>query len=378
MTPITLIITVAFGLESVLKDELKALGFKNLKASDGRVECAAVFDDIARLNLNLRVADRVLLKLAEYKAVDFDQFFDPVAELPWERWIPAESKMTVVGYSAKSKLASVRTCQSMIKKAVLTRLAQALKVSSFPETGHEFIIHFSVYKDVVVLSLDSTGFALNRRGYREHSGPTPIKETLAVGLLHFSGWQPGEVLIDPMCGSGTFLIEAALKARQKAPGLLREFACEHWPFLSPDIWPRARQEAHAATLPSQQPLLFGYDSEPARVKDAKINARRAGVNDDIVFECRPVSELVLDSDTGTLITNPPYGIKMEVHELAGIYADLNRMMTGKSGWRMLVVTADTGFPKHMTFARPAKIRKLYNGTLPVGVYYYESSKGGKG
>ena len=371
MNTIKLIATTAFGLEAVLRQELEALGFKDLKTTDGRIEFPADFSDIPKANLWLRSADRVLLKLAEFTATDFDQLFDPVGDLPWERWIPKDGKITVVGKSAKSKLMSVRTCQSMIKKAVIKRLQPKYKVDRFSESGSEFIINFSIFKDVVQLTLDTTGPGLHRRGYRTHAGEVPMKETLAAALILLSSWDQNKILIDPMCGSGTILIEAALMARNIAPGLNREFISEHWAFLDQKLWKEARAWAKKSIRPSGEVKMFGFDSDNERILNGKGNAKRAGVQDDIVFKRQDLADWQIEQEAGVVITNPPYGLKLSPDtDLVPLYTALNRVLESKKQWAFYIITADTDFPQHFKRSRPDKIRKLYNGPIEVSYFQY--------
>jgi putative N6-adenine-specific DNA methylase len=371
MNTIKLIVTTAFGLEAVLRQELENLGFKDLKTTDGRIEFPADFSDIPKANFWLRSADRVLLKLAEFTATDFDQLFDPVCDLPWERWIPKDGKITVVGKSAKSKLMSVRTCQSMIKKAVIKRLQPKYKVDRFSESGPEFIISFSIFKDVVQLTLDTTGPGLNRRGYRTHAGEVPMKETLAAALILLSNWNQEKILIDPMCGSGTILIEAALMARNIAPGLNREFISEHWAFLDKKLWKEARAWAKKAIRASGEVKIFGYDVDTERIKDGQGNAKRAGVQNDIIFKRQDIADFQVEQERGVVITNPPYGLKLEPgSDLVPLYTALDRVLGTKNSWALYIITADSNFPQYFKRSRPDKIRKLYNGPVEVSYFQY--------
>ncbi|MCA9401603.1 MAG: class I SAM-dependent RNA methyltransferase [Candidatus Omnitrophica bacterium] len=372
---IELIVTTTFGLEAVVKKELQGLGFKDFTVSDGRLEIKAKLEDIPRLNLWLRSADRVLLKLTQYPAKDFDQFFDPIVELPWEDWIPKDAKMTVVGKSVKSQLASVRTCQKMVKRAVINRMKEKYQVKTFPETGDEFVIGFSIFKDVVQITLDSTGPGLNKRGYRKFPGKVPLKETLAAALVQLSTYEAGKTLLDPMCGSGTILIEAAMMKRNIAPGLKRSFASEHWPFLKKSFWEMARKNAREAQKGHESQKLIGCDSNQQAVREATMNAEKAGVAEEILFLHKDVSRIEQSVAADLVITNPPYGIKLsEISEVTALYALMDHAFQTWQNTEFYVITADRHFPKHFRKnIRPHKIRKLYNGTIETQLYQYLST-----
>ncbi|HEY54343.1 MAG TPA: class I SAM-dependent RNA methyltransferase, partial [Caldilineae bacterium] len=360
--PVTLIATTAFGLERVVKNEVKALGFEQIKVSEGRIEFEASVADIPTANLWLRSADRVLLKLGEFRAVTFDELFEQTKALPWEAWITADGQFTVTGKAVKSTLGSVRACQSIVKKAVVERLKTAYHVDWFPETGAAFTIQVSMLKDVALLTIDTSGAGLHKRGYRAMSGQAPLKETLAAALVQLSFWNRDRLLIDPMCGSGTILIEAALIGRNIAPGLKRSFASEQWPAPGPDAWRAARRAATEAILPAGELQIFGYDIEEEYVQASRINARHAGVGQDIVFEQKDVRDLWIDRQYGVLISNPPYGKRMsEFQEMNQIYIALHKTFRKKKGWSLYILTADEMFPKYFKRAWPDRTRKLFNG-----------------
>lgn len=375
MPNVTLIAVSAFGLEAILKKEVLDLGFSVQSVSDGRVEFTADLTDIPKANLWLRTATRVVLKLAEFKATDFDQLFDNTKAVAWEQWLTEDAKITVTGKSVKSQLRSVRSNQSMVKKAVIERLKKTYKTQWFKETGAEFIIQIAVFKDTALLTLDTSGSGLHMRGYRAQTGEAPLKETLAAALILLSSWDQKEPLLDPMAGSGTILIEAAMMARNIAPGLNREFAAEHWPAIKPKVWREAREAARAAIRPGGTVNITGYDLDAARIKDARKNARNAGVGEDIVFTQRDVQDLVLDKPSGVLISNPPYGIKVgHDADLQPLYDHLSAALDGKTGWAFYIFTADKHFPKNFRLRRPDKIRKLYNGPIEAWFYQYFKQK----
>jgi len=371
MSKITLIAISTFGLESVVKRELNALGFENLKISNGKVEFEAEIEDIPKANLWLRSADRVLLKMGQFQAHTFDELFEGAKALPWEKWITEDGKFTVTGTSVKSTLGSVRACQSIVKKAVVERLKDKYAVEWFDETGPEFTIKVALLKDVVLLTLDTSGSGLNRRGYRSQAGKAALKETLAAALVQLSFWDRERSLIDPMCGSGTILIEAAMIARNMAPGLRRNFASEKWPAIRQRAWDLARGDAKQAVIKDAELQLFGYDIDETMIKISKANARAAGVEHDIVFAQKDVKDLWIDKQYGIVISNPPYGIKLGGYQaLNQIYIALHKMFYKKRGWSLYILTADKKFPDYFKRAWPDRTRKLYNGNIEVNYYQY--------
>ncbi len=375
MESITLIATATFGLEMLVKHEVKALGFALTQVSNGQVAFAATLADIPQANLWLRCADRVLLKMGEFTAVSFDDLFEQTKAIPWETLITKDGQFTVNAKSVKSTLRSARTCQSIVKKAVVERLKEAYDIDWFPETGPEFTIQVSLLKDVAQLTIDTSGDGLHKRGYRAEAGEAPLKETLAAGLVQLSFWRKERLLIDPMCGAGTILIEAAMIGRNIAPGLRRPFASERWPAIPPEAWQEARQQAEAAQTAGGDMQLFGYDIDPESVATAQSNAQIAGVADDIVFAQQDVQDLWIDQQYGILISNPPYGLRMSSYkELNEIYIALHKMFRKKKGWSVYILTADKMFPKYFKRARPDRVRKLYNGRIEVNYYQYYGEK----
>ena len=372
---VTLIATAKFGLETLVKQEVLALGFTEVVVSDGRIEFNATLTDIPKANLWLRCADRVLLKMDEFQAHTFDDLFEQTKALPWEEWITPDGKFTVNARSVKSVLKSGRSCQSIVKKAVVERLKSAYQLDWFPETGAEFTIQLALVRNSALLTLDTSGAGLHKRGYRAEAGEAPLKETFAAGLVKLSRWQPDRLLIDPMCGSGTILIEAALMGRNIAPGLQRSFAAEGWPAIPAEAWQTARQEAQATILPSDSLQLQGSDIDPASIEIACRNAQKAGVAEDIVFAAKDVKKLWIDREFGTMITNPPYGMRLAAYrDLNAIYIALNKMLRKKQGWSLYILTADEKFPQFFKRSRPNRVRKLYNGKIKTNYYQYNASK----
>jgi len=379
MTAITLIATTAFGLESVVKREVQALGFDNLRVKEGRVEFDAELADIPRVNLWLRSADRVLVKMGEFEAHTFDELFEGVRALPWEDWITQDGQFTVLGKGIKSQLGSFRAIQSITKKAVVERLKGAYHTDWFEETGPAYTIRVSLLKDMATLTLDTSGAGLHKRGYRVQTGQAPIKETLAAALVQLSFWRPDRLLIDPMCGSGTILIEAALIGRNVAPGLRRDFASEAWPVIPASAWYLARKEARAAIRPAGEMRIFGYDIDEEAIVGARANAKRAGVGQDIVFEQKDIRDLWIDQQYGILISNFPYGVKLlDYKELNDIYISFNKTFKKKKGWSIYVLTADKMFPRYFKRGRPDRVRKLFNANIEVNYYQYYGERPPRG
>jgi len=371
MSEITLIATTAFGLERVVKGEVLALGFDQIKVSEGRIEFKATINDIPTANLWLRSADRVLLKIGEFKAVTFDELFEQTKALPWETWITKDGKFDVTGKAVKSTLGSVRACQSIVKKAVVERLKAAYHVDWFSETGADYTIQVSMLKDVALLTIDTSGAGLHKRGYREEFIEAPLKETLAAALVQLSFWNKDRLLIDPMCGSGTILIEAAMIGRNIAPGLRRSFASEQWPVIERNVWQKARRAAEEAIQPTAELQVYGYDIDEDSIWACQTNARNAGVADDIIFEQKDIRDLWIDQQYGVMISNPPYGMRMsEYKEMNEIYISIHKTFRKKTGWSLYVLTADEMFPKYFKRAWPDRKRKLYNGNIQVWYYQY--------
>lgn len=371
MKKIRLIVTTMFGLEAVVKRELQGFGFTEFSVADGRIEFTAEVSDIPRLNIGLRTADRVLIKVGEFPALDFGELFDRTKELAWEEWLSDDAKLTLIAKCVRSQLASERSSQSIVHKAVVERLKGKYFIDHLPETGADYTIGVSLLKDVAQLTIDTSGDGLHKRGYRTHKGDVPLRENLAAALVMLSFWDKERLLIDPMCGSGTILIEAAMIARNMAPGLNREFASEHWRCMDSEWWRQARLNAQDAIEKESELQLFGYDIDEERIRDSRINARNAGVDKDIAFALKDVKELWIDKQYGIVITNPPYGVKLgSAKELTPIYVALNQMFKKKTGWSLYVLTADKRFPEFFKRAKPDKVRKLFNGTIEVNYYQY--------
>lgn len=369
MNTIRLIATAAFGLEAVVARELKDLGYPESVVENGRITFDADLMAIPRANLWLRSADRVQLVLGEFEARTFDALFEQTKALPWEDWLTADSQFPVQGKSVKSQLFSVSDCQAIVKKAIVERLKQKYNVQWFAETGPRSSIQVALLKDRVTLTLDTSGAGLHKRGYREEAGDAPIKETLAAALVQLSHWQPGRLLLDPLCGSGTILIEAALIGDNIAPGLTRRFDSEEWPVLGRELWQQARQEASSAI--KDQPMhLQGSDLDDRVIAVARKNADNAGVADKIHFQRRALAEVRSAQKYGVVICNPPYGERLgDSLKIQELHREMGRVFAPWDTWSIYVITSDSGFEKQ--FGRRAdKKRKLYNGRIQCDYYQF--------
>jgi putative N6-adenine-specific DNA methylase len=366
----TLIASARFGLELVIKNELKLLGFKDIKSSNGKVFFRAQLSEIPRANIWLRSADRVFLKMGDFIAETFEELYEQCKALPWEGLIPENGAVIVNAKALKSTLRSDRSCQSIVKKSIVDRLTNKYHLEWLDESGPVFTVDVTIVRDNVLIALDTSGTGLHKRGYRQAAGDAPLKETLAAGLVLLSRWRKKEILIDPMCGSGTIPIEAAMIARNIAPGLQRSFAAEEWSIIDNKVWALTREAAQQEMKNDRDLSIFGYDLDAAGIEDSKNNALHAGVAKDITFEQKDVKELWIDRQFGSMITNPPYGRRMaEYRDLNQIYISLNKTFRRKKGWSIYVLTADSMFPKYFKRPGPDRVRKLYNGRIRV--YYYQ-------
>lgn len=366
MEKVQLIATAAFGLEAVVAREVRQLGFEDLQVENGRVLFRAVPAAIAVCNLWLRSADRVQILVGEFSATTFDQLFEGTRALAWERWIDEDGSFPVVGKSVRSRLFSVPDCQAIVKKAVVERLKQTYRRQWFPETGGRYKVQVALLKDRATLTIDTSGDGLHMRGYRQQTGKAPLRETLAAALVQLSHWQPSRLLLDPLCGSGTILIEAALIGDNIAPGLTRRFAAEDWPALDRELWAEARKKASAAI--EDNPLqLQGSDQDGRVLALARRNADNAGVGNKIHFQRRPLARVSSAKKYGVLITNPPYGQRLE-GEVEELSRELGRVTSSLDTWSLYVLTADNRF-EHCFGRRADKKRKLYNGRILC--YYHQ-------
>ena len=369
-----LIATATFGLENVVARELQQLGYTDCRVSDGRVLFSGDEYDIARCNLWLRSADRILLRVGEFPAPDFGALFDQTTALPWADLLPVDAKFPVKGRCIRSRLHAVPKVQGVTKKAIVESLKKRHNRFRFDEDGAEFVIEVSILKDVAQLTIDTTGPGLHKRGYRSIVGAAPLRETMAAGLIQLSYWNPERPLIDPFCGSGTIPIEAALIGRNIAPGLQRSFAAEEWPWFDRKIWREVRTEARDLRKRALPAPIMAFDHEPGAVRLSRRGATDAGVGGSIRFECQEVSDLRSALEYGCLITNPPYGERLgDNEEVEAVYRVMGSTFAHLDTWSIYVLTSYKGFENH--FGRRAdRRRKLYNGRLECQYYQYQGPR----
>ncbi|MCR5009339.1 MAG: class I SAM-dependent RNA methyltransferase [Clostridia bacterium] len=404
-----IIATSTFGLEAVVKREIEALGYGITDSRNGRLTYKGDLRALVRSNLWLRCADRVYVKMGEFTAKTFDELFRAAEALPWEEWLPVNAHFSVTGSSARSKLHSVPACQSIIEKAIVKRLGGIYGVERFAKNGPVYAVRFMAQKDEFVLMINSSGPGLHDRGYRVKDVPAPIKETMAAAMVSLSFFKPGRFLADPFCGSGTIAIEAAMMARNIAPGLTRKFDCSWWEQIPEELWKEEKAAAYKAMDLDAQFKILASDIDSRAVRAAKKNAEAAGVDDCIDFKVCDVKDLAktvdkyvtqnssaeasghscpaapghsvtgdapaaVDLDRGVIIANPPYGIRIgEAELLPGIYESLRGFLAERPSWSLFLITSDKTFENAM--GRPAdRRRKLYNGDLEVCYFQYYGTK----
>ena len=367
---VTYMIPCLLGLEKLVSDEVKRLGLQDVRTENGRILCRGSMADCARLNINLRCGARVMLVLGQFPALSFEELFQGVRAIPWEDYLPRDAAFPVKGYAISSQLHAVSACQSIIKKAMVERLKDAYGLEQFPETGVKYQVRFSIFKDEAAICLDTSGEGLYKRGYRAVGVEAPLRETLAAALVTLSRYRGRDPFCDPFCGSGTIPIEAALIAKNRAPGLDRRFDAQRWDFLPGQVWMDAADEAQDKEFHGQYDI-WGGDIDPRAVDIARDNARKAGVDDCIRFEVADAAKFRRDSQYGQLVTNPPYGERLlERQEAETLYRDFGHMWERlPDTWRTLVLSSHTEFER--AFGRPAdKKRKLYNGMIKCDVFMY--------
>ena len=363
-----------FGLESVLSGELKRLGFADISVTDGRVEFTGDAEGIARANLNLRTAERVLIVLDSFRAVTFQQLIDGAEKIPFEEYIGKKDAFPVKGWSLNSQLHSVPDCQSIIKKAAVKRLSRKYGVAWLEESGSTVQIQFSINKDIVTIMLDTSGMALHKRGYRKVANLAPIRETLAAGILDIARIYPDTQLYDPFCGSGTFLIEAAYKAKNIAPGIYRRFAAEKWDCMPSKIWQVCREEAIEKIRKDIEFIAFGSDISQDSLEIAEANARRAGIAGLLRLEKMDVKNFTILDRKSLVVTNPPYGERLMTGEdLTQLYRAMGNVFQPSQQTSYYIISSAENFEQ--SFGRKAdKKRKLYNGMLKCNLYQYFAQK----
>lgn len=365
-----------FGTEAVLKREIYDLGYEIKKVEDGRVTFEGDAEAICRSNIFLRTTERILLHVGTFHAETFEELFQGIKSLPWEDYIPLDGKFWVTkATSIRSKLFSTSDIQSIAKKAMVERMKTVYHSQYFEETGDSYPVRISLIKDEVSVTIDTTGTSLHKRGYRLHTAKAPITETLAAALLMLTPWHADRILVDPFCGSGTFPIEAAMMAASIAPGVNRDFLSMGWENLIPKkLWREVREEALDLEDRSVKTDIQGYDLDGEVVKAARENARLAGVEELIHFQRRPVSELHHPKKYGFIITNPPYGERLEEKkDLPPIYGDFCRQFKQLDDWSAYVITSYDGLEKQMG-RKADKVRKIYNGMMKTTFYQFMGPK----
>lgn len=384
MEELEFVIPCLFGLEGLVAEELWRLGLQEVRAENGRIFCRGGLLDLARINLNLRTGERVLVVLGRFSAPSFDALFEGTLALPWERWIPEEGRFPVKGYCLNSALHSVPDCQAIVNKAVATRLGNAYGRNTLPETGALYQVQFAIQKDEAVLMLDTSGAGLYKRGYRAKGVEAPLRETLAAAMVLLSRYRGRDPFCDPFCGSGTIVIEAALIAKNRAPGLSRSFSAQKWERMDSGLWLEAADEAMDLEYDGIYDI-WGGDLDPEAVALAEHNAALAEVEDLVRFQVADAAAFHREEPYGRIVTNPPYGERlMERREAEELYTRFGKAFSAlPEGWRLALLSSHTEFER--TFGRTAdKKRKLYNGMIKCDLFLYEkgrkerSQRSGKG
>ena len=370
MRELELLVPTLFGLEGLCAEELRRLKLPEVAAENGRVRCKAAPADIPRVNLNLRTGERVLLVVGRYRAADFEALFEGCRALPWEEFIPREGAFPVKGHSLNSQLHAVPACQAVLKKAAAARLGEKYGLETLPESGALYQIQFSIMKDTAVLMLDTSGAGLHKRGYRAQGVAAPLRETLAAAMVLLSRYRGRDPLCDPFCGSGTIPIEAALIAKNRAPGLNRSFSAQKWACVDRELWLRAEDEAMDKEFEGDYEI-WGGDLDPAAVELARRNAELAEVDDIVRFEAADARTFHWGGMYGRIVTNPPYGERiMERREAEELYRAFGKAWAKfPETWKLYLLSSHTEFER--TFGKKAdKKRKLYNGMLKCDLFMY--------
>lgn len=365
-----IIASTTFGMEYVVKKEAQKLDFSNIEVSNGQVRFEGGFKDIAKANIYLRSAERVYLLVGEFEATDFDMLYERTKDLNWSELMPKSAEFPVSGNSVKSELHSVSTCQSIIKKAVVDNMKESYHKDWFKEDGPKYKIKFTIYKDEVLLMLDTSGEGLHKRGYRDLSTTAPLQETIAAGMINLSRWNKDRVLIDPFCGSGTIPIEAAMIAKNQAPGLYRNFAAERWPVFPVTAWNEVKRKARSEIKDVEPRLIIGTDIDDNVVGIARHHAENAGVADIIHFQQKDFYDFSSSRKYGYVISNPPYGERSgEKDEVENLYKVMGEKFSKLDTWSFYILTTHQKFEK-IYGEKASKRRKLYNGGLECQFYQY--------
>lgn len=366
--------TTTFGLEAVVKREVEKLGFENIVVSDGYVEFDSDLRGIAKANLWLHSADKILIVMNRFEANTFEELFQGTNSISWEKIIPADAKFIITGKSFKSQLSSVPACQSIVEKAVIKKLQTRYDISHFKKTGDEYTIQVALLKNIATITLNTSGASLHKRGYRHGQVIAPLKETMAAALVQLSYWRKDRIFLDPCCGSGTIPIEAAMIGRNIAPGLSRKFAAENWEFIPKEIWQEERKNAYNAIDYDVELEIYASDINAHAIEMAKDNAENAGVDDCIIFSQTPFNKLKLPGDYGVCVSNPPYAERMgNLADVERLYRDMGALFKKNKTWSTYFITSHEGFEK--LYGRKAdKKRKLFNGNVKTDYYQYFGEK----
>lgn len=367
---IEIIATSPMGLEAVVAREVRDLGYDQVTVENGRVTFTGDLLAVCRANLWLRTADRILIKMGQFKALTFDELFEGVKALPWPDWIPEDGEFPVEGRSHKSQLSSVPACQGIVKKAVVESMKMRYGTEWFRETGGRFVIEVSLLNDIATLTLDTTGPGLHKRGYRKLVTEAPLKETMAAAMILLSRWQPERPLYDPFCGSGTIPIEAAMIGWNLAPGLRRSFNAEAWPLVTQELWSQAREEAYDAVRDDIPLQIGGSDIDPAAIEVAMSAAKSAGLAKELTLQVMPVAKASPRGDYGCIITNPPYGERLGDHsEAERAIRQFSHMYEQLPTWSAFILSPNKQLEHHMG-RKADKKRKLFNGRIECNLYQY--------
>ncbi|WP_166242346.1 THUMP domain-containing class I SAM-dependent RNA methyltransferase [Paenibacillus turpanensis] len=370
MERLELVATCPMGLEAIVARELMDLGYTEQQTDNGSVTFYGTVRDIARTNLWLRTADRILIRMGRFPASTFDELFEGTKALPWEQWIGGDAEFPVQGKSHKSQLTSVPACQGIVKKAIVEKLKQSYHTEWFEETGPRYVIEVALLKDIATLTIDTTGPSLHKRGYRKLVTEAPLKETLAAAMVILSRWGPHRPLYDPFCGSGTIPIEAALIAWNVAPGLRRTFPSDQWPQIGEDIWDDVRDEAYDSVKDDIPLEIAGSDIDPSAIEVAEAAVKAAGLHREIRLSIGPAAKIRPTGDYGCFITNPPYGERLGTEK----EADAALKQFGSSfihypSWSLFALSPNKEFEQYIG-RKAEKKRKLYNGRIECQLYQY--------
>src|SRR5699024_149646 len=368
-----ILITTSFGLESLIKFQLRDMDYKDYEVSDGMISLKGSLSDIAKLNINLKHADRVYLELDSFKVLEFDDLYEKVKKIDWQDLLTADSNFIVNARSYKSKLFSLRSIQSISEKAIIDKLKTYYNKSFFEKSAERVNIEIMIDKNIAKVVIDTSGDGLHKRGYREDSVKAPLRENLAAALVDLSFYNPDRFLFDGFCGSGTILIEAARKARNIAPGIDRGFDFTSFKFMDPKIYSKAKKEAMEKIDYSKKLNILGSDISSRAITLAKQNAINAGVEEDISFITRDIESVALKNDYGILITNPPYGQRLSRTDMDEIYRKLNSKFLKLDTWSLYLISGDRNFQRNFK-KKVSKKRKLYNGGEKVDFYQYFGKK----